>query len=179
MKDGWKDVCGFEGLYKINRDGKIIGFYNQSRKEYKRTFLDKHGYEIVALYKNKKRKWYFVHRLVAQTFIPNPQNKPQVDHINTIKTDNRVENLRWVTNFENSRNILSFKRTSENGKIQIKKAQEIIKKKIRCIETGEIFNSRMDAVRKIRGDLYNSTILTIALNNKKYKAMGFHWEYID
>ena len=71
--------------------------------------LHSNGYMVVRIFK----KNYRVHRLVAETFIPNPENKPFIDHINRIKTDNRVENLRWVTSQENNNNT---KRNRPEGK---------------------------------------------------------------
>ena len=64
--------------------------------------ITKNGYRQVSIFK----KHYYVHRLVAETFIPNPENKPFIDHINRIKTDNRIENLRWVTSEENNNNTV-------------------------------------------------------------------------
>lgn len=63
----------------------------------------KDGYLFVTLTKEKSKKNFYVHRLVAEAFIPNPENKPQVNHINGNKTDNTISNLEWVTNAENSR----------------------------------------------------------------------------
>lgn len=73
-----------------NRKGKIL-----------KPKIDKYGYECVTLTKNGKRKSYTVHKLVAMAFIPNPKNKKTINHINGIKTDNRVENLEWNTEKEN------------------------------------------------------------------------------
>lgn len=101
-KEKWRDVPGFENLYKVSdsgrvkslpRCGTIGGILKQS--------IDRYGYLKVVLYKNNTPHYFTVHRLVALAFIPNKFNKPEVDHINHKRTDNRVENLRWVTNKEN------------------------------------------------------------------------------
>lgn len=94
-----KPIPGYEGLYSITEDGRIWSYY---RNKWKKPQLDKDGYLTISLYKNRKRKGYLFHRLVAQTYIPNPENKPEVNHKNGIKDDNRVEDLEWVTRKENS-----------------------------------------------------------------------------
>ena len=102
----WKDIEGYEGIYQVSSEGRV--------KSIKRNLImkqqpDKCGYLRVGLYDPniKKYRSCIVSRLVAKAFIPNPQNKPCVDHINAIRNDNRVENLRWVTNKENSNNPLT------------------------------------------------------------------------
>ena len=93
------EIIGFEN-YLIYNDGRVFGKkYNKFLKH--RT---NKGYKHVNLSKQGKHKTHKIHRLVAQHYIPNPENKPCVDHINRIKTDNRLENLRWVTLSENGQN---------------------------------------------------------------------------
>lgn len=89
--------------YLITKTGEVYSKnYNHTGKVKKLVLrTNKFGYLKVALCKNKTIYWKQVHRLVAETFIPNPDNKPQVNHKNRIKTDNRVENLEWVTASEN------------------------------------------------------------------------------
>lgn len=95
----FKKIDGFP--YIIHPCGTILRIYKNKTKEMK-PYKDKNGYIVVTLCKKGKTKKFSVHRLLAITFIPNPENKTDVDHINGIKDDNRLENLRWLTHKENS-----------------------------------------------------------------------------
>lgn len=101
-----KQIKDYEGRYCCDRVGNIYSFRN---KKWKRLTLTDHpeGYKQVTLYsdKGKKRTHFLVHRIVASTWIPNPENKPTVDHINRVRTDNRVENLQWSTAKEQCKNM--------------------------------------------------------------------------
>ena len=104
----WKDIEGYEGLYKVSSYGNVYSCksgINLSWKETKR-------YPKVVLNKNGVREEKTIHRLVAEAFIPNPDNKLQVDHIDTDKLNNHVENLRWCTSKENARNPKTLKNKS-------------------------------------------------------------------
>lgn len=94
----WRDIEGYEGLYQISDDGRIWSY--RSMKEM-RTSFDKNGYKVLNLYKDKVYNNCKVHRLVAKAFVPNPENKPQVNHIDGDKANNRADNLEWVTCKEN------------------------------------------------------------------------------
>lgn len=100
----WKDVVGYEGLYQVSNFGDVISLPRNGTVKYikeKAQQTDKDGYKIVKLRKNNHPKMVKVHRLVALAFIEKECGKDIVDHINRIKHDNRVNNLRWVTNREN------------------------------------------------------------------------------
>ena len=111
MIEEWKDIQGYEGLYQVSNLGnvknleRIVKCKLQKTKTIKEHLLkksvNKFGYEYVCLSNDSITRKIKVHRLVAQAFIPNPLNKPQVNHINGIKTDNKVENLEWCNNQEN------------------------------------------------------------------------------
>lgn len=106
-KEIWRKISGYEGLYEISNHGRIRSLYNGRITVGKIT---KAGYLAYGLYKNKKRQLVLVHRLVAEAFIPNVKKKPFVDHINCVRTDNYVENLRWVTAKENANNVITLQR---------------------------------------------------------------------
>lgn len=100
----WKDVVGYEGLYQVSNYGDVRSLPRNGTVNYikeKAQQTDKDGYKIVKLRKNNNPKMVKVHRLVALAFAEKENGKDIVDHINGVRHDNRVTNLRWVTNREN------------------------------------------------------------------------------
>lgn len=112
-KEIWKDIKGYEGLYKISNFGNIISFHKGKitilnlKKRINKSRGNKFGYYRCSLYKDGNTKNFYVHKLVALSFIPNPENKKYIDHINGNSLDNNVNNLRWCTVSENNRNPIS------------------------------------------------------------------------
>lgn len=116
MKEVWKDILGYEGLYQVSNLGDVKSLPkhcgNRPTQEKLCSQAWCRGYKRVCLCKDNVLKHKQVHRLVAEAFIPNPENKPQVNHINGIKNDNRVSNLEWASvneNLKHARDVLGKK----------------------------------------------------------------------
>lgn len=146
----WKSIRGFEGIYEISNRGRVRslqrsiinrnGIVITAKEKIKKTSINKNGYACVTLCKDGKSKQYTLHRILAEAFIPNPDNKTEIDHINTIRSDFRLENLHWVTHSENMRNPIS------QSKIKAKLGTQDIKNKV--LKT-RIIRNRKTAPKKV------------------------------
>ena len=177
-KEIWRDVTGYEGYYQVSSDGRV--------KSLERTFIDKigreryvkecilnpvidrYGYLLVSLYAGGKQKNHTVHRLVCQAFHENPDNKPQVNHINEIKTDNRASNLEWATARENS----NFGTRNERlGKARSKPVAQYE-------QDGELIKVWPSTMEVGRQTGFSQGGISLAANGKLKTAYGFIWKYI-
>lgn len=194
--ENWKDIDGYEGLYQVSDFGRIKSLERVTelkngakrlvsekiRKLSNHKVAGKNGYLIVGLSKNNITKSMLVHIIVAKSFIKNPHSKPQVNHKNGIKSDNRVSNLEWVT-------------ASENQKHALKMGLQIIpsgsaspmygrtgglnnsSKKIIQIDDNKIvqkFNSIVEASLKTK---IEPTNISACCRKKRKKAGGYKWEF--
>lgn len=144
----WKDIKDSNGAYQVSNLGRIrsktryvknSGSYSGVSKKsgiFLKQTTTKKGYKRLGLVFSGKRKSFQVHRIVALHFIPNPENKPQVNHINSIKTDNRVENLEWVNNSEN------IQHAYDNNKISRPMSKEVV-----CVKTNKKYKTILDATK--------------------------------
>lgn len=164
----WKDIPNYEGLYQASNLGNIKrlskidykGINNCKRifkEKIHKPVLQKSGYLLCALTKNKITKKYLVHRIIAETFIKNEFNKKQVNHINGIKNDNVIENLEWCTRNENT--IHAWK----NGLIKL------TDKMIDSLNKGRRHNAKLtnEQINEIRNNKYYFGLYTEL--SKKYK----------
>ena len=121
--DQWKDVKGYEGLYQVSNEGRIKSL-KWGKEKILKCYKNDFGYMKTVLCKDGKTTTFQVHRLGAEAWIPNLENKPCIDHINCVRHDNRVENLRWVTQEENVNNPITLERVTLANQ---KKGEELSK----------------------------------------------------
>jgi len=126
-------IKGFENKYAINKCGDVMSVQT---KKLKKIFVNSWGYYTVTLYKNKKNHTFTIHRLVAQSFLPNPENKEQVNHIDGNKLNNHLSNLEWTTKSEN----LLHAYQKNLSKVTVQNAIESRKKIVLDLENGVFYN---------------------------------------
>ena len=165
-KEIWKDIPSFPG-YQVSNLGRLKSYKEDkiNGKLFKLSPDLRTGYIVVKLYNTHtgKRETRGIHRLVAEAFVPNPENKPQVNHIDEDKSNNRVDNLEWVTAKENSNHGTRNKRIAKTKG-----------KKVKCVETGEVYYSTLEAKRQT--GIANTGAAASGIYSH---AGGFHWEYAD
>lgn len=156
----WKDILEYEGLYKISSFGRVFSY--KSRKILTPFFAGK-GYKMITLVSNGNKVKHYIHRLVAKAFIPNPKNYPCIDHINTVHTDNRVENLKWC----------SFSQNNLNPITNSKRLKPVVQLKDGLLTN--VFNSINEATKY--GFCLGQIIDCCKGRNKHHK--GFQWMYLS
>ena len=179
MEEIWKDIKGYENLYQISNLGNVKSLNYRCTKKEKLLKLckDSDGYLNVNLCKDGKSKTMKVHRLVAEAFLDNPYNLPQVNHINECKTDNRVENLEFCDNRYN----INYGTRNERVSIAVSKANKNnikLSKKVICVETNIVYPSTRDIERQL--GFYHNNISNCCKGKYGYKTVGnYHWRYVD
>ena len=170
-KEIWKWVVGYEGRYQVSNLGRVRSWINtqankQETPKILKCFL-RRGYPSFDFFKNGKQKNFYVHRLVALNFIPNPENKKEVNHINGIKTDNRAINLEWVTPKENIRHAWNTGLSSvANYSSEKHYLAKFTNKQAKQIRAEYIFGSRTHGTTALakKYGVCHATILKIVKN---------------
>lgn len=151
--------------YYIDRVGNL-----ENKDGHKMTHFRSHnGYDRVKLSVGVKRGMYLVHRLVAETYIPNPEGHPIVNHLNSVRHDNRAENLEWTTNSENQ--LQRFRKNGHKG-TKRKPVKQI------CLDTGKVlkvWGSPIDATRELGIAYQNISKVCRGIRNS---AGGYFWEHV-
>lgn len=178
----WKDVVGYEGLYQVSNLGRVKSIRGRKVTEkIMKPHLQRTGYYSIWLCKEDKKGNKSLHRIIAEAFIPNPENKPCIDHVNGVATDNRIENLRWCTYKENSNNPVSIqKMINTRNSDEYRRLQKSIQpsKKVDMLtldgEYIKSFISISDAARELNG---NIAAIHRCCNDKQKYAYGYKWRY--
>lgn len=155
VKKVWKKIEGYD--YYVSNCGDVK---NIKTGRLLKPQENTNGYLLVRLYNQDGFKQFLIQRLVATAFIPNPENKPTVDHISRDRQDNRVENLRWATMIEQAGN----------------KKERKHRYQVQCIETGEIFQSANAAAISLGKKNAAGNILAACRSNRI--AYNYHWQFI-
>ena len=164
----WKPIPGYEGKYEVSSYGRVKSYQLDSNGRILSPGNSGNGYKIVILCKDKKRKNYMIHRLVAEAFIPNPSKFPQVNHKDENKQNNYVENLEWCNSIYNNRYGTRLQKVAEKlGKsiLQLDKQGNIIK------EWPSI--SKASKCLSVSGRSH----ITDCLKGRCKTALGYMWKY--
>lgn len=157
----WKDIKGYEGLYQVSNTGKIR---NTKTKYILKPVTQSNGYTKVCLTKNKIQKNKTIHRLVAETFIPNTNNLPCINHKDEDKTNNNVNNLEWCTQEYNTKYSRQLHPTRD------KQAKSVM-----CVETKTIYAS-INQAEKQTG--INGNSISKVCKGIRHTAGNYHWKFV-
>lgn len=172
----WKNIQGYEGRYQVSNMGRIKSLsrkvwngktYFWTSERILRPGIDRDGYRLVNLSKNGKAKTEKVHRLVAKTFIPNPENKEAVNHIDEDPSNNKLENLEWATVSENNNHGWHNKRSSKS------RSKPILQLNLdgECLQEYKSATIAAQKLEMCRVSISN------CLNGRTSTAGGYKWRY--
>ena len=179
----WKDIPGYEGFYQASNLGRIksLLFYNNRYKKYikrekiLKTTTQKTGYLMLTLCKDKKKSNLLVHRIIAKTFLSNPNNYPQVNHKDGNKKNNCVDNLEWCTSKQNNKHAFDTGLNKYNHAFD----NYHFTKKVGQYDLNDNFIKEFDSITKASVET-NTLVQSICkvCKGKRKKAGGYIWKYL-
>ena len=173
--ENWKRIDDYPS-YMVSDLGRVknLDYMVKGKEKILKLWKTEEGYLRVNLRKDGKQKKFSVHRLVAEAFIENVENKPLIDHINTIRDDNRVENLRWVTSRENNLNPITRKRyTAGNLKSRVQ-----FKKAVCQYSMDDVFIKEWPSATEVEKAIgINRGNISTCCHEGKGSAGGYKWKY--
>lgn len=179
MTEIWKDIKGYETLFKVSNFGRIKSLKREVKfglitrvveERILKSRTSKNGYNQISLLKDGKLKTFYIHRLVAQAFIPNPNNLPQVNHKDEDKTNNNVVNLEWCDNEYNINYGTTKKRISKSRSIPV----------IQLTLDGELVRLWESAKETAKEGFYPTSVTKCCKKHKGYYTTGgYKWKYYD
>lgn len=180
-KEIWRDIEGYEGLYQVSSEGRVKSLerkvpkwdgWRTVKERILKPVFSSNGYLTVPLYAGGKQKTLKIHRLVCQAFHENPENKPEVNHINEIKTDNRACNLEWCTTKENCNHGTRNERVAKGVSKALSKQ---VGQYTRDGELIKIWTSAREAQRQAG---FSQSHISAAARGKLKTHKSFVWKYI-
>lgn len=184
----WKDIPGFEGCYQASNIGRVrsldryVDYDKFGKKQFAKGQLikdqpDSKGYRRLVIQLNNKSRLYRIHRLVALAFIPNPQNLKEINHINGIKTDNRVENLEWCTRSHNNKHMYAIGLAKPVKSWQGRTNTPDRSFPIKQFDLSGNLIKEWPSAAEVRRQLgYNQTNIGYCVKGKYAQAYGFIWK---
>lgn len=173
MTEIWKTVKGYEGLYEVSNLGNVrsLDYHNWGVVRNLTPVMDCYSYMRVCLCKNNKQRNGLVHRMVAQAFLENPLELPQINHINENKSDNRVENLEWCDCLHNNNH------GTRNERISKSKRNTKCKKVIQMDLQGNFIREwvSLNEIMRVLG--FNAAFVARCCHGVKPTAYGYRWQY--
>ena len=164
-----KVLNGFDSKYAVTEDGRVYSF---ASKTFLKPQVTGKGYLTVQLGRGRNYKPYRVHRLVAEAFIPNPDNLPEVNHIDEDKTNNSVDNLEWCTRQYNLNYGTGRQRAREKV---LATTRAKFGKPIYCVELGKTFSCASEAATELH---IKDERIRFCCKGRRKTAGGYHWQYV-
>ena len=181
----WKPVKGFEGFYEVSNRGSIRSVDRViNNRKYKGRVMSKqissNGYQTVQLYNNGRYKKFLIHRLVAESFLLNPENKRCVNHIDGIKINNNLDNLEWVTHSENAKHAFAIGLSTispRNHKAKIEASVKVNSRPVLRMGGGKPDKIYPSITMASKENSVNGSDITQVCRKKRKSAGGFQWNY--